>query len=71
MRDARAAGRIVTEQRPTDRVPTEALVSDFPAGVTGAIGHALALNLRHHAVQFGTKNLHYTDLYTDVITALK
>ncbi|MFC8394847.1 hypothetical protein [Streptomyces sp. NPDC057238] len=46
-------------------------MSDLPAGVTGAIGHALAFNLRHHSQQFGVGNLRWSDLYTDVITALK
>ncbi|WP_338775249.1 hypothetical protein [Streptomyces sp. DG1A-41] len=46
-------------------------MSDLPAGVTGAIGHALAFNLRHHGQQFGLDNLRWTDLYVDVITALK
>ncbi|WP_328418517.1 hypothetical protein OG542_40225 (plasmid) [Streptomyces violaceus] len=46
-------------------------MSDFPSGVTGAIGHALALNLRHYGQQFGMDNLRWSDLYVDVITALK
>ncbi|MET9443103.1 hypothetical protein [Streptomyces sp. NPDC006610] len=50
---------------------SEPIVSDFPSGVTGAIGHALALNLRHYAQQFGVDNLSGTDLYADVIAALK
>lgn len=39
--------------------------------MTGAIRHALALNLRHHGQQFGADNLRWSDLYEDVITALK
>ncbi|MFE7244682.1 hypothetical protein [Streptomyces sp. NPDC057580] len=39
--------------------------------MTGAIRHALALNLRHHGQQFGADNLRWSDLYVDVITALK
>lgn len=46
-------------------------MSDLPSGVPGAIGHALALNLRHYAEQFGVDNLSGTDLYVDVISALK
>ena len=46
-------------------------MSDLPEGVTGAIRHALALNLRHYAQQFGVDNLSGSDLYVDVITALK
>ncbi|MFJ9101111.1 hypothetical protein ACIRJM_21895 [Streptomyces sp. NPDC102405] len=46
-------------------------MSDLPAGVTGAIGRALAFNLRHHGQQFGMDNLRFTDLYVDVIKALK
>ncbi|MCX4538445.1 hypothetical protein OHA79_50835 (plasmid) [Streptomyces sp. NBC_00841] len=39
--------------------------------MTGAIRHALALNLRHHGQQFGADNLRWSDLYVDVITARK
>ncbi|MCT9141715.1 hypothetical protein [Streptomyces violarus] len=46
-------------------------MSDFPSGVTGAIGHAVALNLRHYGQQFGMDHLPWCDLYSDVITALK
>ncbi|MEU0061706.1 hypothetical protein [Streptomyces sp. NPDC006334] len=46
-------------------------MSDLPAGATGAIRHALALNLRHYGQQFGVDKLRWTDLYVDVITALK
>ena len=46
-------------------------MSVFPSGVTGTIRHALALNLRHYAQQFGVDNLSGSDLYVDVITALK
>lgn len=46
-------------------------MSDLPDGVPGAIGHALALNLRHYYQQFGPDNLSGSDLYVDVITALK
>lgn len=46
-------------------------MSDFPSGVLGAIRHALALNMRHHGQQYGTADLRFTDLYVNVITALK
>ncbi|MFE7358223.1 hypothetical protein ACFU8Q_35200 [Streptomyces sp. NPDC057543] len=36
--------------------------------MTGAIRHALALNLRHHGQQFGADNLRWSDLDEDVIT---
>ncbi|WP_435242981.1 hypothetical protein [Streptomyces cucumeris] len=46
-------------------------MSDFPDGVCGAIRHALVFNLRDHHQRFGEEELSASDLYFEIVEALK